>query len=95
MQTQAPWKLVEETNEPNPEIDGIIYQCAESLRIVGILLQPYMPSKMKHFLDMLGVDDQARSFEHARRPDMDFGHPTVDIGKGLSGTLFPPLSFHN
>lgn len=48
---------------------------------------------MKYLLDQLGVDNQARSFEHATRPDGDFGTPSVDIGKWFRGVLFPVLRF--
>lgn len=81
-------QLAEETKK----VDRTVYLCAESLRVTGILLQPYMPSKIKHLLDLLGVNDDARTFEHANIPDYDFGIPAVPIGRGLSGTVFPPLS---
>ena len=94
MQLTSPWHLVKENpEEPNPELDSIIFQCAESLRVVGILLQPFMPSKMKQLLDLLGVNPQARSFQHATRPDIDYGEPRTNIGRGLKGVLFPHLRF--
>lgn len=93
MQLTYPWNLVKNDKMPNPELDRIIYQCAESLRIVGILLQPFMPSKMELLLNMLGVKPEARSFEHANRPGIDYGKSTLPLGKGTEGTLFPPLRF--
>lgn len=75
-------------------MENIIYMCAESLRICGILLQPYMPSKMKNLLDVLGVDPQNRMFINATQPDYDYGTPLVDLAKGAKVSLFPPpLSF--
>lgn len=52
-----------------------------------------MPSKMERLLDMLGVNPQARSFQHAMTPDIDYGEPSVKIGKGYEGVLFPYLTF--
>ena len=72
--------------------DEVIYAGVESLRICGILLQPYMPSRTKHLLDLLGVDPNARMFRNATvHSDTEYGTPTVDVGKGYEGLLFPPL----
>lgn len=51
-----------------------------------------MPYKSKHLLDLLGVDPDDRMFSNARaRSDPNYGTPTVDVGKGYDGVLFPPL----
>ena len=63
------------------------------MRIVGILLQPYMPETMKRMLDMLGVDEGARKFENTVvGSDADFGASKVELGRGRKGVLFEPLS---
>ena len=72
--------------------DRIIFLCADALRVCGILLQPYMPSKMETLLDMLGVRRDARGFDKARyAADADYGTSTLGLGKGHKGVLFPPL----
>ena len=87
MQKAAPWYAQDEE-----QLNGIIFMCAESIRISGILLQPYMPSKMKELLDQLGVDPAKRKFENANLgSDTTYGTPMVPVGKGLEGVLFPPL----
>ena len=92
MQASAPWDLGEPENQD--QLDRIIYLCAESLRICGILLQPYMPAKMKQLLDMLGVDEHARTFKSARLgKDQDYGEPKYKPGKETE-VLFPPLTSH-
>lgn len=74
-------------------VDTTIYLCAETLRIVGILLQPYMPDKANQLLDMLGVAADMRSFDHAQLGmDADYGISKVDLGRGHVGALFPPLA---
>lgn len=54
-----------------------------------------MPSKMKIHLDLLGVAQDARSFEYAKLgADLDYGTPLIDVGRGFDGVLFPPLRSH-
>lgn len=73
-------------------MDHIIYLAAETIRITGILLQPVMPTKMGQMLDMLGVDAENRTLEHAELgKDLSYGTSKVDLGRGLIGVLFPPL----
>lgn len=71
----------------------MLYTCTEGLRIAGILLQPYMPTKAALLLDMLGVGQNKRGLEFAK-PDMDFtyGKSKVPVGKSHEGVLFPPLA---
>ena len=102
MSSKAPWSLVTtgHSNEPKvlsseeeAELDGMIYLCSESIRICGILLQPYMPAKMQRLLDMLGVREERRTVEFAHvGTDKDYGESNVALGKGVPGTLFPPLA---
>lgn len=73
----------------------IIFTCSDAIRIAAILLQPFMPSKMKTTLDILGVDESKRTFIDAKfRADYSYGVPLIEVGKriGYAGnTLFPPL----
>ena len=76
---------------PNPT-KSIVY-AYETLRLSGILLQPFMPFKSAELLDRLGVDMQKRGWEDCVLPE------TVNVEalvKGLKGGkrpghLFPPL----
>lgn len=91
----APWdKIVSfSPKEPGEEVDKIVYLAAEALRMTGILLQPYMPGKAKMLLDQLGVDESRRTFAYCKPGcDLEYGTPTVEVGSGYAGTLFPPLS---
>jgi methionyl-tRNA synthetase len=75
------------------DVKIIIYYAAESLRICGILLQPFMPSKMGQLLDMLGVDAARRTYQDASfGVDLDYGKPEFELGKGADSSLFPPLT---
>ena len=91
-QESAPWLMAKSDEET---LKWIIYSTADQLRIACILLQPFMPEKMKTALDMLGVAPDARGWERAQLGgDWDYGIPNIDIGKrghGM-GTLFQPMT---
>ncbi|KAI9739760.1 MAG: methionyl-tRNA synthetase [Cirrosporium novae-zelandiae] len=106
MQDTSPWSLAKGTGKGpwfrsilRPEdlvttlqVDEIIYFCAEALRICGILLQPYMPSKASQLLDMLGVNQEQRTFADTKlRGDIVYGTSRSPLGNGIEGVLFPPL----
>ena len=87
LQVAAPWGV-----NDKKKLDGIIYLCAESLRICGILLQPYMPSKMEQLLDQLGVAPSRRTFQDVEfGSDKTYGTPLTPVGRGHQGVLFPAL----
>ncbi|KAL4998752.1 tRNA synthetases class I (M)-domain-containing protein [Aspergillus recurvatus] len=75
----------------NPEKkQRVIFNAAESMRIMGILLQPFMPNKAKKLLDMLKVDPSRRNFSDAGyAQDATYGE---NIKKKI---LFPPLALEN
>ncbi|PVI00261.1 hypothetical protein DM02DRAFT_593087 [Periconia macrospinosa] len=91
----APWSkiLPFAEGEPGEDVDRIVYLASESLRIMGILLMPYMPNKAGMLLDQLGVDKSRRTHQYCKvNADLDYGTPMISLGKGYEGALFPPLS---
>lgn len=104
MQHSSPWTLASRTDEhgrPRPnyqspdlkKLDPIIYLCAESIRICAILLQPVMPGRMKHVLDLMGVDEGRRTLRDAVvGGDRGYGVPMVEVGEGRRGVVFPQLT---
>ncbi|KAI1438690.1 methionyl-tRNA synthetase [Xylaria sp. CBS 124048] len=87
----APW---ERSNEGDADtVDQIVFSAAESLRIVGILLQPFIPEKSSELLDRLGVDPNKRALSDATpHGDNSYGTSRVALGTGAQSSLFPPLS---
>jgi methionyl-tRNA synthetase len=78
--------------EPGEDVDRIVFETAEALRIGGILLQPWMPNKAKMLLDQLGVHANRRTFEWCKpAADLEYGEPMVPLGRKTEGVLFPPL----
>ncbi|EAA59130.1 hypothetical protein AN3865.2 [Aspergillus nidulans FGSC A4] len=78
-----PWQNPEEKQR-------VIFNAAESMRIMGILLQPFMPNKAKKLLDILKVDPSKRDLSDAGYArDSTYGE---DVKKKI---LFPPLALEN
>ncbi|PGH18188.1 methionine-tRNA ligase [Polytolypa hystricis UAMH7299] len=94
-QATEPWNMADRVDPDQPsELGHVIFNIAESQRIAGILLQPFMPEKAARLLDMLGVarTTEKRSFKAATYgSDRDYGIPLIKLGRGVEGTLFPPL----
>lgn len=94
-----PWdKLLKFADgSPGEDVDRIVFETAEGLRIIGILLQPYMPNKATMLLDQLGVQRDRRTFEWCKPgSDLTYGVPMVSLGGSaqgakFAGVLFPPL----
>ena len=93
VQETEPWKQAKMAgDESKAKVMQTVYLAAESLRKVGILLQPFMPNKAAELLDVLGVDESVRGFVHAAEPDFTYGVPKISPGKSADDALFPPLA---
>ena len=66
---------------------------AESVRILAILLQPFMPERMKLALDLIEVDESTRTFQHAHvGADFNYATSGFDVARdGVPEQLFPLL----
>ncbi|KAI1328839.1 tRNA synthetases class I (M)-domain-containing protein [Xylariaceae sp. FL0255] len=85
-----PWAAIDK-GEFNKAEQGIFWT-AETLRICGILLQPFMPDKAAELLDRLGVAPERRGFEYTSiYADDSYGTPLIPLGEGAASSLFPPL----
>jgi len=80
---ETPWKLAKDP-ERAADLDGVLYALAEGLRVVSVLLHPYMPSSAERLLTTLGRED--RSMEDAR-----FGSGSGGARIGELGQLFPKV----
>jgi methionyl-tRNA synthetase len=56
---QEPWAL--KKTDP-ARMETVLYVTAEVLRMVGVLVQPYVPESAAKLLDFLAVDEKARDF---------------------------------
>ncbi|KAI1084114.1 tRNA synthetases class I (M)-domain-containing protein [Whalleya microplaca] len=90
LQDAAPWTAAK--NNDVAAVNEIIFHGADTMRIIGILLQPFIPEKAADLLDRLGVSPGRRTIEYAMPyADDDFGTSLVPLGEGASSSLFPPL----
>jgi methionyl-tRNA synthetase len=62
---QAPWAL---KKTDTARMETVLYVLAESLRTLGILLQPFMPASANALLDQLAVSANERHFSHIGQP---------------------------
>lgn len=98
MSDAEPWNIVKEAAS-NPEkriaLNWVIFNCAEALRIAGILLQPIMPTKATRLLDDLRVPADRRTIAYATRgADDGYGqqeqNPASRTRVSPWETIFPP-----
>ena len=84
----APWKLAkDETQKQN--LANVLYNLAESLRIISILISPYMPATAKKIHDQLKVN---QPFEEIQLEDAEtFGKLEDNHEVGKPEQLFPRI----
>lgn len=75
--TQAPWTL--KKTDP-ARMETVLYVVAETVRNIGILLQPVMPQSCTKLLDLLSLSENERSFafigeKHALKPGTELPAP--------------------
>ena len=59
--SQAPWEL----RKTDPDrMATVLYVLAETIRHLGILIQPIMPDAAAQMLDQLAIGEDARTFAH-------------------------------
>jgi methionyl-tRNA synthetase len=81
VQEEQPWQLARDENEAD-RLDEILYTLAEGLRVVSVLLHPFMPESAERLLAALGREDL--SLELAGFGTVPGGATVGDLGQ-----LFP------
>jgi len=61
---EAPWSL---KNTDTIKMNQVLYNLLESLRFIGIMLQPFVPDSASKILDQLNVAKDQRSFTHLNK----------------------------
>ena len=83
----APWVLAKDESK-QARLAGVMYHLAESLRIVGVLIAPFMPTTSKKIFEQLGVTDQAvTSWDSAKQ----WGGLPEEFHVCRSDALFPRI----
>jgi methionyl-tRNA synthetase len=108
LQHREPWAIIRTITAANggqtpdaddadawKDVDAVVYLVAENLRLVAIMLQPFMPDTARKQLDLLGVREDRRSWNWCwLGADDDYGMPLLGEG-GVDPEkmkLFPQLS---
>jgi methionyl-tRNA synthetase len=81
VQDEEPWQLAKDDGQAE-RLDQVLYGLAEGLRVVSVLLHPFMPDSAERLLEALDAEDL--SLEHAR-----LGAGTGGATLGELGQLFP------
>ena len=74
---QAPWKL----RKTEPErMQTVLFTLLETIRCIGIMLQPVLPASANEILNQLAIDPSARSFsalseQHCLQPGTKLQQP--------------------
>jgi methionyl-tRNA synthetase len=65
----APWTLKKTgTPESLAKMQQVLFELADEIRVIALLLQPFIPDSASKLLDQLGVPQAHRSFAHINTP---------------------------
>jgi methionyl-tRNA synthetase len=87
VEERAPWTLAKD-EERQRDLDGVLVSLAEGVRVVSLLLVPYLPASTEKLLDALGVED--RTLAAASLGAHPTAHPPARPPTGLSAAA-PPV----
>ncbi len=80
---KAPWTLNKE--DKKEELGNVLYNLLEPLRLVGVMLYPFMPSKMGEMLAQLGCGSEPKE------EDLNWGRMQVGAEVAKGKPLFPKV----
>jgi methionyl-tRNA synthetase len=60
---QAPWKLAREGDASKQQLDLVLYDSAEVLRVAAVLLHPILPESTKQIWEQLGMTEPLETFD--------------------------------
>jgi methionyl-tRNA synthetase len=78
VEEQAPWQLAKDPSRTQ-DLDRVLRSLAEGLRVVSVLLHPYLPESSERLLDALGA------------PDLSFGGAGFGEGRVQKVQALEPL----
>jgi len=61
VEESAPWKLAKDPVNAR-QLDGVLYNLAESTRLISVLVTPFMPTIAQQIRTQLGVADKLQVF---------------------------------
>ena len=86
---QEPWKLAQDTVNKT-RLEAVVYNLLESLRIIAILVSPFMPGSAQKILDQLGIaGEEGQGFDSICR----WGGLTPGNSLKRADALFPRVKY--
>ncbi|MFQ5895271.1 MAG: methionine--tRNA ligase [Nitrospinota bacterium] len=83
----APWALARE--KKRQALGTVLWSAVSALRVVGVLLNPFMPTKAAELLAQLGFGEEFWSRPFAEQVDLEATPPGLRVRRGE--TLFPRI----
>jgi methionyl-tRNA synthetase len=87
---QKPWKLAKlDDNESKIKLANTLYRAAEEIRIITILLYPYLPYATAQVWSQLGLDDIEELIKDSELKDLKWGGLKPGTKLGPLAPIFP------
>ena len=77
----APWTLKKEGN--TERMNTVLYVLTETIRCLGIAIQPFMPDSAAKFLDQIKIPEDQRSFEYLSSKHAIKSGIAIDAPQGI------------
>jgi methionyl-tRNA synthetase len=84
VEESAPWKLAKDPAKAR-QLDGVLYNLAESVRLISVLVTPFMPTTSGAIRTQLGVGDKRGLFAE----ETNWGRLAAGTKIGQVAPLFP------
>lgn len=86
---QEPWRLAQDAANKT-RLEAVVYNLLESLRIIAVLIFPFMPGSARKIMDQLGIHDVAsQDFDAIRR----WGGMMSGNALNKADALFPRVTY--
>lgn len=82
----TPWILAKDEKN-KPRLAQVLYNLTESIRIISILIQPFMPDTPEKIWNQFGISEALRSWESAK----EWGKYSADSAVSEAEPLFPRI----
>ncbi|MDI6689474.1 MAG: methionine--tRNA ligase [Actinomycetota bacterium] len=84
----APWSLAKK-EEQRERLDMVLYTALEGLRIVALLIRPFMPSTSKELWNQLSIEEKLETQRFPRALEWGLLKPGIEVKRGKP--LFPRI----
>jgi methionyl-tRNA synthetase len=88
---EAPWKLANDFEANKPRIAEVLYQTAEALRFVALMLCPVLPRAASSLWRQLGCEEYLGKIEAQRIDKVEWGQLKPGTRVGKPEPIFPRL----